>query len=276
MRSDDGGTGGPRRGRTPSVRAALALLVGVGVLYVVAGIPLQLVLGEAGLALAQLTLLGLPVLVFVAARRYDVVETLSMRRPTGRAVRGAVLLMAGGVPLAWYLAWLQSFVIPVPVEVLEAMRAFLATDDPLRILWLLVLVAAIPAVCEELLFRGALLSGLRSALPVGGAVVVSGVIFGLFHLSPQTAFRFLPTAWLGILLAWIVVESRSLLLAMGLHFVNNAAILLITVMPVTRDLASDPDRPPPIVLLPVALVLFGLGARTLGVRPARPAMEQPG
>lgn len=252
------------------------LLVGVGVLYVAAGIPLQLVLGEAGLALAQLTLLGLPVLVFVAARRYDVVETLSMRRPTGRAVRGAVLLMAGGVPLAWYLAWLQSFVVPVPVEVLEAMRAFLATDDPLRILWLLVLVAAIPAVCEELLFRGALLSGLRSALPVGGAVVVSGVIFGLFHLSPQTAFRFLPTAWLGILLAWIVVESRSLLLAMGLHFVNNAAILLITVMPVTRDLASDPDRPPPIVLLPVALVLLGLGARTLGVRPARPAMEQPG
>jgi membrane protease YdiL (CAAX protease family) len=253
----------PSAPSVPSPRAVLLLLLGVAFLYVAGGIPLQLLFGEAGIALTQLLLILGPALYFVVRGGYDPVETLALRRPHRRQLAGGMLLLAGATPLAWFLAWAQSFVIEVPTEMLEAMRGLLETDNPVRILWLLVLVAAIPAVAEEFLFRGVLLSGLRSRWSRWAAVGVTGFLFGLFHLTPYTAFRFLPTAWLGVVLAWAVYESRSIWVGVFLHFLNNGTILLLTVLPATRDLASDPEQDPPLLLLPVALLLLWSGARLL-------------
>lgn len=258
------GTDLPSRGEgdIPSVTVTLVFLLVVAFLYLLGGLPLQLLFGEVGIGLMQIGLLLLPALFLVKTFGYDPVRTFSLRPPPGgRALHGAVLLMAGGVILAWFVAWAQSFFLPVPVEVLEAMAAFLTTDDPLRFLWLLLLVAAIPAMAEEFLFRGVVLSGLRNRLgkPVG--VVGSALLFGVFHLSPQTAFRFLPTFWLGVLLAWVVVETRSIWVGVLLHFLNNGAILLISFLPATRELGSQVEREPPLLLLPmgVALLLAGAG-----------------
>lgn len=245
---------------TPGPREGLLFLLAVAVLYLVVGIPLQLLLGEAGMFLSQLGLLLLPALAFVHLRRYDAAATLSLYRPTARGFLGGFLLMAGGLPIAWVLAWLQSFVMEVPVELLEAMSRLLTTDDPWRMLWLLVLVSLTPAFCEEFLFRGVILSSFRSRWAPSLAVLLSAVVFGIFHMAP---FRFLPTMWLGILLAWVVVETRSIWVAVVLHFLNNGLILLLTLMPMTRDAASDLDQEPPWLLVPFALLVFIAGIAVL-------------
>jgi sodium transport system permease protein len=237
----------------------LLLLVGTALLYMLGGVALQLVLGEVGLAAAQILLLLGPALYFVFRGGYDPVETLSLRRPRSHQLAGGALVMAGGIPLAWFLAWAQSFVIPVPVDMLEAMSAWLETDHLGRMLWLVVLVAVIPAVAEEFLFRGPVLAGLRQGLPGWAAVVGSGILFGLFHLSPQTAFRFLPTACLGVILAWVVYETRSIWVGVLLHFLNNGAILVLSFLPMTREVAADVDQAPPLILLPLALLALGSG-----------------
>jgi sodium transport system permease protein len=247
----------------PTPSGVLLLLVGVALLYMFGGVALHLLLGEAGLAVAQLLLLLGPALYFVVRGGYDPVATLSLRPPQGRHLAGGVLVMAGGIPLAWFLAWAQSFVIPVPVDMLEAMSAWLVTDNLWRMLWLLVLVAAIPAVAEEFLFRGPVLAGLRQGLPGWAAVLGSGLLFGLFHLSPGTAFRFLPTAWLGIILAWVVYETRSIWVAVLLHFLNNGTILVLSFLPMTRDVAAEVDQAPPLLLLPFALLAFGSGIHAI-------------
>lgn len=269
-----GGLGGeaatPRKGRLPTPAGVLLLLVGVALLYLSGGLLFQVFLGEVGLAVAQLFLLLVPAVLFVWLGGYDPVASLSLRRPNRRQLLGAVLVMAGGTPIAWFLAWAQSFVIPVPFEMLEAMGAWLITDSIWRMLWLLVLVAVIPAVAEEFLFRGPVLAGLRNGLPVWAAIVGSGLLFGLFHLSPQTAFRFLPTAWLGILLAWMVYETRSIWVGILLHFLNNGSILVVSFLPMTREVASDVDQNPPLILLPVALLLLGAGIHTLRRRSPEP------
>ncbi len=252
----------PHAPRLPTPRSVLFLFAVVVLLYFVVGIPLQLLLGEVGLALTQILVFLGATLVFVGRGGYDLVRTLSLRLPTGGQVGGGLLLLAGGTPVAWMLAWLQSRFIPVPVELLESMSAFLQTDDPLRILWLLLLVAVIPAVCEEFLFRGAILSGLRTRFTVVAAVAINGALFGLLH-APQAVFRFLPTAWLGLVLAWAVWESRSIWLGVLLHFLNNGAILMLTVLPATRELTADVDQEPPLLLLPLAVLLMYLGARIL-------------
>ncbi len=262
-RMGTGAAGRGGRGGLPTPGEVLLLLLVTAMGYVFFGVLFQVLFGEVGILLTQLLVILLPGLLWAKVRGHDLVRTFSLRRPSSRGVLGGFLLLAGGLPLAWLLSWLQSFFIEVPVELLEGLSAFLTTDDPLRMLWLLLLVAVTPAICEEFLFRGYLLSGFRSRWSVPVSIILSGVVFGVFHLSPETAFRFLPTAWLGILLAWVVVETRSIWTGVLLHFLNNGTILLLTLLPATREVATDVDQSPPWLLLPLAVVIFVVGVRVL-------------
>ncbi len=251
--------------RIPGPGAAIVLLLIVAALFLIGGLPLQLLLGEVGLLLAQVVFLLLPVVVFIRRGHFDPRRTLSLRLPSSSQLLGGVVFLAGGLQLALVLAWLQGLVMPVPVEYLEAMSGMLEADSVRRYLWLLILAAVLPAVVEEALFRGVLLSAFRERLPTAWAVIGVGVVFGLFHLTPETAFRFGPTAWLGIVLAWVVVASGSLPLAMLLHFLNNAVVLTITAIPGTSDRALPPvEQGPPLLLLLGGTLLFILGLRLLG------------
>jgi membrane protease YdiL (CAAX protease family) len=260
----------------PSLGTAVALLLAVAALYVLGGFPLQLLLGEPGLLLSQLLFLGLPPVLFVLAFRYDARRTLSLALPTRRQVAAGLLLLAGATQIAWLLAWLQGLFVEVPVEYLEAMGEVLTAESPGRFLWLLVLVAAVPALAEETLFRGTLLAGFRTAMPPLVAVVATGLVFGLFHVAPQTGFRILPTAWLGMVLAWVVVASGSLPLAVLLHFVNNAALLALAAVPATRELATATEREPSLLLLPLALAFFASGVWLMRSATGRAAGTGPG
>ena len=252
-----------RRRGIPRVSEAVALLFIVAILYLVGGAVLQIYLGEPGLLLGQLLFMALPVVLLVRARGYPMREVLALRGFDREHFLAGILLMYGGGLIALYLAWAQSFFIPIPLDFLEAMAEVLTADSVERFLWLLVLAAATPAIAEELLFRGVLLSSLRGRMPELLVVVVTGLIFGLFHLAPQTAFRVLPTAWLGMVLAWVVISSGSLPLAMVLHFVNNGTLLALAAFPLTREFATGTEDAPPLLLLPVALLLFGVGVHLM-------------
>jgi membrane protease YdiL (CAAX protease family) len=84
--------------------------------------------------------------------------------------------------------------------------------------WALFALAIVPALAEELMFRGFVLSGLRTRMGVVRAVAWSGVLFGLFHLN---VYQFVYAAPAGVLLAFLAVRSRSLLGPILLHLTNN-------------------------------------------------------
>jgi membrane protease YdiL (CAAX protease family) len=88
---------------------------------------------------------------------------------------------------------------------------------------LLALVALSPAICEELFFRGALLSGLRRDLPVWRVIAIEMFFFGAVHMS---IYRFLPTAILGGVLAALTLRARSLWPAVILHATYNGLLVL--------------------------------------------------
>ncbi len=274
MSPASGTAGGGRTGRFGALAVVALLLVVLG-LFILGGVPLQLLLGEPGLVLAQILFLLVPPLVFVGWMGLDPVRALSLRPPSARQLGGGLLVLLGGVQVAWILAWAQGLVFPVPVDYLEALAGILQADSLGRYLWLLFMVAAVPAVAEEVLFRGVVLTGFRNTLPTLWAVVAAGVAFGLFHLSPETAFRFLPTAWLGILLAWVVVASGSLLLAILLHFLNNAAILTLVALPATRERVMDVEAEPSLFLLPLGILLLAWGVWVLHGERAHPSSMEP-
>ena len=85
--------------------------------------------------------------------------------------------------------------------------------------WLIVTVFAVtPAICEELAFRGFILSGLARGGRLKVAIIVSSLMFGIIHMIPQQAFN---AALLGLVLGLLAVHSRSLFPAMAFHLVNN-------------------------------------------------------
>jgi membrane protease YdiL (CAAX protease family) len=144
-------------------------------------------------------------------------------RPVHPLVWPAVLV---GAPSAFLvgvgLATLTGRFIPVPPRVVEAFGQYLLPEG-VGIVQLVLFLAVIPGICEEIAFRGVLLHGLRRRLgPVALCLAVGG-IFGLFHVS---LYRIVPTAYLGTVLAAVVVLTGSLLPAMLWHILNNAVILV--------------------------------------------------
>ena len=80
----------------------------------------------------------------------------------------------------------------------------------------------IPAIGEELIFRGVILHGLKSRFSVWGSIALSSAMFPLFHMSLQQVFyQFL----LGMIMAWIVLKTGSLISSMIVHFTSNFLVV---------------------------------------------------
>jgi hypothetical protein len=85
--------------------------------------------------------------------------------------------------------------------------------------WLLLLVFAVtPAICEELAFRGFILSGLARGGRLAIAIGISSMMFGIIHMIPQQAFN---AALLGLVLGLLAIYSRSLFPGHGLPFLQQ-------------------------------------------------------
>lgn len=104
-------------------------------------------------------------------------------------------------------------------DLLEASTLKLVTAYSVPEFLAIVLVIAVtPAICEEILFRGFVLSNLEKVTKRTAAIVLSGLVFALFHFHP---FNLIPLAVLGIYLSFIVYHSGSIYTAIVCHFINN-------------------------------------------------------
>ena len=87
----------------------------------------------------------------------------------------------------------------------------------------LLVVAIVPAVSEELFFRGAFIGLLRSKTGFHTAIWVTAVLFSVLHFQ---FYGFLPRMLLGALLGYLYLWSNSLWIPIIAHFINNAVIVL--------------------------------------------------
>ncbi|MFN9583214.1 MAG: type II CAAX prenyl endopeptidase Rce1 family protein [Bacteroidota bacterium] len=129
-----------------------------------------------------------------------------------------------GVVLPPSLAHLESQFKAAELAAKQLTEAFLKTDSFLGLLLNLLLVAILPAICEELLFRGALMHFLLQCFYQKHlAIWFSAILFSLFHAQ---FYGFVPRMLLGVLLGYMVWYSGSIWPAMVIHFINNAIATL--------------------------------------------------
>jgi membrane protease YdiL (CAAX protease family) len=79
-------------------------------------------------------------------------------------------------------------------------------------------IALTPAICEEFMFRGLILSNLEKLNSSKIPVIFTGLLFAIFHFHP---FNIIPLIILGIFISYIAYYSGSIFPAIMVHFVNN-------------------------------------------------------
>jgi membrane protease YdiL (CAAX protease family) len=91
---------------------------------------------------------------------------------------------------------------------------------------LLVLGSVLGPILEESLFRGCLLPILAQTTGNGIAVILTAILFALFHQPPNLAHWVSFTAT-GAAYGWIRVASRSTMAAALMHAIYNVALFLV-------------------------------------------------
>ncbi len=147
-------------------------------------------------------------------------------------------------------------------QMMEQMYRLLTTADSFgEFLFVVLVIAVTPAVCEELLFRGLIQRTLEEPTEthVGSAeerkkrglraAVIGGVIFGLYHLSP---FTLVPLAALGVYFGFVVYRTRTIGPAIAAHFFNNFLACLAIYLHLDENfIAISPTERPTGLMLAV-------------------------
>jgi sodium transport system permease protein len=185
-------------------------------------------------------MIALPALLMTILFTSSERETLLLRRPVAlAAVPAAVLLAAAVHPLAHSLQFVVQSLYPPSEAAAAHARSLIETLTENRSPWVyLALLAALPAVCEELAFRGFILSGLRHLGHKWWAIGLSAVFFGIAHGLLQQSIM---ASLLGVLLGYVAVQSGSIWPCMLFHVTHNTLILLSS--KITIDVAAVTRHP---------------------------------
>lgn len=140
-------------------------------------------------------------------------------RPVSRRWLGiaTILSVLVGIVRGFGLDWL-SVNFPILNAGSEALSNMLVFDEPGAMIVSVILISTLVPLWEEMFFRGFIHNVLRNRLGVWAAIVVSSLLFGLFHIIP---LQIIGAFTLGLLLAWLYEKSGSLWLPIFAHALNN-------------------------------------------------------
>jgi sodium transport system permease protein len=160
-------------------------------------------------------------------------QSLGLVLPGAKAVGGALLLVVCLLPpmveiTQWTLGRFSGLhdLMKEHHPLTEELQKLSGEGQPDltggQALFILVTLAVLPAVSEELAFRGFILSGLRRRYPPGKAIALTSFLFALYHMN---VFQFIPALFLGLVLGVLAVRSGSILPGMLFHFLYNGLLI---------------------------------------------------
>ncbi|GIW98874.1 MAG: sodium extrusion protein NatB [Pirellulaceae bacterium] len=166
-------------------------------------------------------------------RRIDLSKTFLLRLGDPRhwfPWCAAIVLLAASMWIAahelmviadrWNLA-------PIPQGHMEQAAELSEQLMTLPLFLTLVTIALTPAVCEEWLFRGFVMSALRPRPWM--AIVIAALAFGLMHVLTSNVLaieRFLPTTFIGLILGYVAWKTNALWTSTLLHMLHNGLLLM--------------------------------------------------
>lgn len=250
----------------PSLSSAVGLLLAT---LVVAGL-----LAVATLFLSpdwpQIVQMALPTeLALVGALVYAVSRTgrpwrdaLGLRPIDPATTAPLMLVLVGSVTVFSELYLVIQRIVPVPERFEQMLRELMQINGTVDLVATVAIAVVVAPALEEALFRGVLLQGLTRRRGPGSATLWTAVFFALYHL--YNPWQVVPTFFLGLVLGWIVLTTRTLVAAILVHGAFNALSLVLFAAPLSEREPS-PEWVPWVAAAIFAILLLGSAAFLVGM-----------
>jgi sodium transport system permease protein len=183
---------------------------------------------------------------------------LGIQWPTNskRALLGGLLVGLGAwLGISIPILWLQELLFTGTAQAAESLESALAIKET-PIVLLLFAAAFVPAIVEEITFRGVIFGQLRARLHPLSALLLQAILFGLVHGS---LYRFFPTACLGLILGWLALKTRSIWPGVIAHMLTNAIALLLETK-ADPSIVQNLSRPTFWAVFGLILLVLGISA----------------
>jgi sodium transport system permease protein len=203
------------RGSAVEPVVAVAIVLAALATYLIVPI---LVPPELALIAAQAALAVVPIAGVIALHPARPLAAVGLRGARPRFFVAAVLIGA----TAWYVNTRIVALLPLPERQTRMLEKLV--DRPSLGL-ALATFALVPALCEEILFRGVLARGLARHLRLVAAAAISALVFAVYHHS---LVQGLPTLTLGFVLAVIAIRADSVAPTIAAHALNNAMAIAMS------------------------------------------------
>lgn len=185
-----------------------------------------------GLSIGHLLSFTVPAFIFAwVVHQKDWLQTLQLSiapRLFSLLLGGIFILLL--FPLAQWIFWLNqqipmpSWAIQQETLINQTIISLLKINQPYELFLNLLVIGVLPAIGEELIFRGIIQRKLASIWQQPHiAVWISAFIFSAIHFQFQ---GFLPRFLLGAALGYLLVWTRNLWVPIFAHFVFNASQVL--------------------------------------------------
>ena len=236
------------------------LAIGIGAIY---GIQIAFaVVGVAGVIASAVSDVGcLAFFGWYARKRRLGAKGLGFTKASAQWYAAAVLLGCS----VWYvnMTVIDALHIPDVSKEMTKLLEGLLRETPL--VSTIAAIAVLPALAEEIVFRGVLARGLGRDRPAWMAVVISSAVFGIYHLIPA---QVVATFLLGCVLGFLTLRSRSIVPAIVVHFLNNTIAIIVSRESIAAVKPIMENYPAVLLATAVTLVLAGIGLAVTAPRPA--------
>ncbi|MCX7876137.1 MAG: CPBP family intramembrane metalloprotease [Melioribacteraceae bacterium] len=231
------------------VTAAFIALIGIFILYQVGGAILTVLIFGFNIDNAdinamrlltmggQILLLLLPTLIFArAVYPNDVTPVLRAKLPTFKEIVFFIIGLIILLPLLQSYLLIQNYLLDQLANVFPLLKKLMELLDQMDKLvestytkllkansffessFVVFLVAVVPAICEEILFRGFVQKSFELKFKPYSSIFITSLFFGLYHFNPYGLVALIS---LGFYFGYAVYKSNSIIVSMILHFLNN-------------------------------------------------------
>lgn len=172
---------------------------------------------KLSIIIIQYGIILLPILLVTKYQGFSIRDRFKIKPISLKTGLKALLMTIFALPLAWTLNLIVNYFLARSGLFLDqAMDLGSGTQNYFIILFL---ISITPGICEEIFFRGLMLSSYDEVYDQKKAILMTSVLFGIFHFNLQNLM--LPI-FLGVIFAWLVYTTGSIIPSMLGHMLFNA------------------------------------------------------
>jgi hypothetical protein len=227
----------------------------------------------------QILFILLPALLFAKWIYSDVGKIIRIRKPDFRELGLFTIGIVVLTPLLQSFLYIQNYYLEIFAKnssFIYSLKSFfdslnemvektysnlLSASNVLELILVVVVVAVVPALSEETMFRGFIQRSFELKYKKYFGAIITAVFFSLYHFNP---YGFIPLFILGTFFGFASYKSKTLVIPMFLHFLNNfSAVSLYHIIGddelIKSDSSVNPDDLLSYVMMFFALVFLFIG-----------------